>query len=144
MVIDFSSFHDFPREVEKLLDDVARFHDAGYRHSAYPEINIAEDDQNYYVEIRIPGVDPKELDLTLTDKSLVIRGERPAAEGRYLRNERGSGSFQRILSLNVPVDRDKVRASGADGIMQVVLPKADSVRPRKITITAQDSKAIEV
>lgn len=144
MVIDFSSLYDFPREMEKFFDDVARMRDSGYRRGGFPALNIAEDDHNYYVEISAPGIDPKELELTLTEKSLVIKGERGVQEGRYLRNERGTGTFQRIVSLNVPVERDKVHAHGTDGIMRVVLPKAESVKPRKISITHHDAKAIDV
>lgn len=144
MVIDFSSLYDFPKEVERFFDDVARFRRGGMGGVGFPLLNIAEDEGNYYVEISAPGVDPKEVELTLTDKSLVIKGERKAGEGRFLRQERLAGTFQRVLSLNVPVERDKVIASGADGILRVVLPKAESVKPRKISITAADNRAIEV
>ncbi|UZP67334.1 Hsp20/alpha crystallin family protein [Desulfovibrio mangrovi] len=144
MVIDFSSFYDFPREVERFFDDVARFRRVGTGGATYPLLNIAEDEENYYVEILAPGVDPKEVELTLTERSLVIKCVRNAAEGRYLRQECPAGTFQRVVSLNVPVERDKVMASGADGILKVVLPKAEGVKPRKISITAADSKAIDV
>ncbi|GFM36634.1 Hsp20/alpha crystallin family protein [Desulfovibrio psychrotolerans] len=147
MVIDFSTLYDFPKEMEKLFDDVARFQGTGglgFRRPAYPLINIAEDDHNYYVEISVPGIPPKDVELTMTDRSLVIKGERKGTEGRYLRRERGMGSFQRIITLNVPVDRDKVTAAGSDGVMRVTLPKADSVKPRRITVTGAESKAIDV
>jgi len=74
------------------------------------------------------------VELTLTDKNLIIKGERPTEQGTYFRQERPAGFFQRVVGLNVPVDRDKVRATLTDGVLTVVLPKAASSTPRKISI----------
>ena len=97
-------------------------------------MNIQENDGAYVVDINIPGVPAEGLDLTLTARNLIIRGERTSPEGRYFRQERMAGVFQRVLSLNVPVERDKVTAKSENGIVRVVLPKAREARPRKISI----------
>lgn len=133
MVIDFSTFYDPTKGLERLFDDMARF-GAIMRHSSRPQVNIQETDDSYIVDITVPGVNPDEIELTLTARNLVIRGERTAPEGRYFRQERMTGSFQRLISLNVPVDREKVTAKAVDGILRITLPKAGSAKPRKISI----------
>jgi HSP20 family protein len=136
MVIDLSTFYDLPREMARLMDETARPSAMSQRRVSYPLLNIAEDDDNYYVDVDIPGVAPDRLELILTDRSLTISGERTPAKGRYYRQERLTGSFQRIVSLGSPVDKDKVTARFENGILRVGLPKAEAVKPRKISIEA--------
>lgn len=136
MVIDFNSLYDGPGELERLIDGMLRGTPFNARRTPYPMVNIAENDQGYTVDVCIPGVAPEDIDLTITARNLIIKGERKSPEGRYFRQERGAGSFQRALSLNVPVDRDKVSAKSENGILRVTLPKAEAVTPRKISITS--------
>lgn len=133
MVIDFSTFYDTTKGVEQLFEDMARF-GMTMRQGPRPQVNIQEADESYVVDITVPGVRPEDIELTLTARNLVIRGERTAPEGRYFRQERMTGAFQRLLNLNVPVDREKVTAKAVDGILRITLPKANAVKPRKITI----------
>jgi HSP20 family protein len=102
----------------------------------YPPVNIAESDEGYIVDVCVPGMEPNDLELTITARNLIVKGERKFADGRYFRQERGAGSFQRVLSLNVPVDRDKVTAKSENGILRVILPKVEAERQRKISITS--------
>jgi HSP20 family protein len=134
MVIDFSPFYDLPRDIGRLFDTFTEPVPISRRRASYPLINVAEDEDNFYVDAKIPGVTMDDIDLTLTENDLVIKGERKSAEGSYFRQERGLGAFQRVLGLNAPVDRDKAKASFKDGILSVVLPKAESVKPKKIAI----------
>lgn len=134
MVIDFSSFYDAPRQFDRLLEEISRPYSLSQRRMAYPPLNIREDTENIYVSAEIPGVGMDALELTITDKSLVIRGERKGEQGVYYRQERPVGAFQRVVSLGVPVNRDSITASLADGILEVVLPKAEEVKPKKISI----------
>jgi HSP20 family protein len=134
MVIDFSSLYAGPSELERFFEDMLRKSPFHTRHLAYPQVNIAENDDGYIVDVCMPGVPPEEVELELTARNLIIRAERKAPEGRYFRQERSSGVFQRALSLNAPVDRDKVAAKSNNGILRVTLPKAEAVKPRKINI----------
>ncbi len=133
MVIDFNSFYDMPKEVDRLFD---MFRNANMvpRRAVYPLINVTEDEESYIVDACLPGVATEDVELTLTARSLVIKGERKSPEGRYYRQERLAGSFQRIITLNVPVDRDKVTAKSMNGILRVTLPKAEEIKPRRISI----------
>jgi len=138
MVIDFSTFYDLPREIARIMDEASRPLLISQRRSAYPLVNLAEDQDSYFVDLEMPGVDAGKVELTLTERNLTVQGERPAQAGRFYRQERGAGSFQRIITLGAPVDKDKVTARYADGILRITLPKAEAVKPRKISISAQD------
>lgn len=135
MVIDFNSLYDGAGELERLIEGMLRTSPLHARRMPYPLVNIAEDDEGYTVDVCIPGVAPEDIELTITARNLIIKGERKSPEGRYFRQERGAGSFQRALSLNVPVDRDGVSAKSENGMLRVNLPKAEAVKPRKISIT---------
>ena len=82
-------------------------------------------------------MDIDDLEITLTEGSLVIKGNRKADNGSYYRQERPVGVFQRIINLNVPIDADKVKARMKNGLLEIVLPKADEAKPKKISIEAE-------
>lgn len=133
MVIDFNSLYDMPKEMDRIFE-MFRNSNVMQRRYAFPLINVFEDENNYVVDACMPGVAAEDVDLTLAARSLVIKGERKSPEGRYFRQERMAGSFQRIITLNVPVARDKVTAKSVDGILRVTLPKEEEVKPRRISI----------
>jgi HSP20 family protein len=133
MVLDFNTLY-YPGRFERLFEDFFKPQYGEGRRLAFPPLNVSEDEGNYYVRSEIPGLSMDAVELTLTEKSLVIRGERPTEQGKYYRQERPAGFFQRVVALNVPVDRDKVRATLADGVLTVVLPKSEGSIPRKISI----------
>lgn len=134
MVIDFSTFYDFPRQFDRLIEEFTRPYALSERRLAYPPLNITEDDQNLYVSAEIPGVSMEELELSLTDKSLVIKGERKGEQGKYFRQERPVGAFQRVVTLGIPVNREGIKAKLASGILEITLPKAEEAQPKKISI----------
>ncbi len=133
MVIDFNSFYDMPKDMDRIFE-MFRNSSMLQRRSLYPLINVYENDDSYIVDACMPGVAAQSVELTLNARSLVIRGERKPPEGRYFRQERTGGSFQRIISLNAPVARDRVTAKSANGILRVTLPKTEDVKPRRISI----------
>ncbi len=134
MVIDFSTYYDFPSQIGRIFEEVRKPLHFTHRRMSYPPINISEDESNIYVVSEIPGVEIKDIDLTLTDGSLVIKGERKSEVGKYFRQERATGHFQRIITLNVPVNQDKVSATMKNGILSIVLAKAEEAQPKKIDI----------
>ena len=134
MVIDFSSFYDLPRQMDRLMAEFMRPYGPVSRGMAYPPLNVCEDEDAIIVAAEIPGVDMSELDLSLTNKSLIIKGERKVEQGKYYRQERPTGAFQRIVTLGVPVDHEKIKASLVNGVLTVTLPKSEGVKPRKISI----------
>ncbi len=134
MVLDFNSLYNFPGRFERLFEDFFKPQFSDGRRMAYPPLNLSEDETAYYVRSELPGLPLDALELTLTDKSLVIKGERPTEQGKYYRQERPAGFFQRVVGLNVPVNRDAVKATLVDGVLTVTLPKCSECIPRKISI----------
>jgi HSP20 family protein len=133
MVIDFSSFYDFPRQMDRLFQDLASPY-ALSRPEGYPPVNLSEDESRLYVRAEIPGVDLSDVELTLNARSLVIKGERKVEKGKYYRQERPTGVFQRIVGLGVPVEAEGVQATLANGVLEVLLPKAKGESSRSIEV----------
>jgi len=134
MVIDFNTFYNLPSRFDRVFEEFLRSPMGNDRRLAYPPLNLSNDDENIYVRAEVPGVPIEDVDLTLTDKTLVLKGERKAPQGKYFRQERSSGVFHRVVNIGVPVDRDKVTASMKDGVLTVVLPKSEETKPRTISI----------
>ncbi|MHC1712113.1 MAG: Hsp20/alpha crystallin family protein [Solidesulfovibrio sp.] len=136
MVIDLSPFYGASTPFDRLFESLWPSMAISQRSLAYPPINVGEDDDNLYVRCEIPGMEIADIDLTLTDSSLVIKGERQAVKGKYYRQERPTGVFQRVVNIQAAVARDKVTASMRDGLLEVTLPKSDESKAKKITIEA--------
>lgn len=103
----------------------------------FPMVNFSEDEGNVYVEALVPGVDPKDIDLSVLRNTLTISGERkPLADVRGIvhRSELGSGKFTRTLELPVDIDPNNITAQCKNGIMQVTIAKAEHAKPKKVDI----------
>lgn len=103
-----------------------------------PLLNVWEDEQAVYVDTDLPGVDPARLEVTVTEgNQLAIQGERAAPEIKgavWVRQERPSGQFNRIIVLPALVDADKVEAKYEQGVLRLTLPKHEAAKPRKIQV----------
>lgn len=107
------------------------------RGAAFPHMNFFEKENAFIVEVDLPGLTMKDIELFVQDNDLTIQGERKlaCAEGvTYHRQERVVGEFRRVISLPTDVDADKVEAHLRDGVLTVRLPKAAAVLPRKIEV----------
>jgi HSP20 family protein len=104
-----------------------------------PAVDIKEEDERFVLKADIPGVDPKNIQITMDDGVLTIKGERKheseeKANG-YTRVERSYGTFYRRFSLPDTADAERVTAKGKDGVLEVVIPKHEKVQPRRITVS---------
>lgn len=103
-----------------------------------PAVDIKEEADRFLITADLPGVDPKDIEITMDNGILTIKGERQSEvrdekEG-YKRVERVSGTFYRRFSLPDTADAERIEAKGKDGVLQVVLPKHEKVQPRKIEV----------
>ena len=91
----------------------------------------------------VPGLKPEDLDMTLEGDTLTIRGEiKPRQQNQnYLLRERLTGRFERVLTISTPIEANKVEATFEDGVLQLVLPKAEAVKPKQIKVNAVKSLA---
>ena len=145
------AFWDPLRELEQLRREMDRISESvvpsrpwtvgflpGRGARQYPRLNVAETAEGYVAEALAPGIDPQTLDLNVKENVLTIAGEKSAPEGvkaeAVHRSERSAGRFVRTLELPAEIDADKVKASYSDGILRVVLPKAEQTEPRRIDV----------
>ena len=143
-------------DVFKELDNLRKEIDAAFRGAGFnrpfgptapspvttrrfPLVNFGEDEGHVYIEALVPGVDPKDIDLSLLGSTVTISGERRPfveKEGQIVhRSELGYGRFSRTVDLPVDIDPNNVTAQCKDGIMTITLAKAEHARPRKIDIS---------
>jgi HSP20 family protein len=107
-----------------------------------PAVDFVEKDDVYELTAELPGIDPKEIDVTLSNGILTLKGEKNESEerkdGDYYLSERRYGSFQRNIRLPEAVDADKIGASFANGLLKVTVPKMPNAQKnnRKIAIKA--------
>jgi HSP20 family protein len=105
-----------------------------------PALDISERKDAYVVTVELPGVKADDLDITLEDGLLTIQGERQftseSSEQQYHRVERRYGAFRRSITLPAQVKADAIEASFEDGVLEVVVPKAEEAKPKKITVRA--------
>jgi HSP20 family protein len=103
-----------------------------------PPIELHEDKDHYSVELELPGMKKEDFHLSLEEGVLHISGERKQEreikEGEIFRSERVYGSFERSLAFPIAVKPDAVTASYKDGILRIVLPKAEEAKPKKIEV----------
>jgi HSP20 family protein len=127
--------------IDRLIDDL--FSD--FRLSAptfsgtrfFPAVNSWEDEKSYHVELELPGFDKKDLEISVHGNVLEISGERSEEKDEnttWHRRERYVGRFSRKLRFPAGADHSKVEAHYENGILTVVLPKAETAMPRKIQV----------
>jgi HSP20 family protein len=124
--------------VDQLLDSVFReFPAFGASARPFPSMNAWEDTANLYVEAELPGFRIDDLEITFSGNELTISGTRAETKpegAAFFRRERPSGAFSRTLRVSTEIDGSKVSATLANGVLTVVLPKAEAVKPRKIDV----------
>jgi HSP20 family protein len=98
-------------------------------------ISVWEDDDRVYVEAELPGVSREDVELTVHNGTLQIKGERkPAEDRKYLYNSRSFGRFELFVNLPESAGADDVQAAFADGLLRLTLTKKAEAKPRRIEI----------
>jgi HSP20 family protein len=108
-------------------------------------LDVKEEGDNIVVQASMPGVDSKDVDVTIENDVLTIKGhtnmEEEHKEGNFLMRERRTGSFHRSLRLPDTVDTDKAQPYYENGVLTVTLPKAEAKKAKKLTVATD--KALE-
>lgn len=133
----FAELERMKRQMDRLMEGMTGSYqrpDAG----VFPLINLTETKDSYYVRAELPGVAAGDLDIQATLNSLSISGERkiPAEnkDARWHRREREAGTFSRMIAMPSEIDPNRVDASLVNGILTVVVPKAEIAKPRQIAV----------
>jgi HSP20 family protein len=115
----------------------------GATSAAYPALNVWEDESAFTLEAEVPGLKAENLELEVLGSEVTLRGERTfeTQEGWTChRQERPQGKFVRTIKLGAPINADKVQAALKHGVLTVTLPKAESIKPRKIEVHRLEKK----
>ncbi|MCP4602973.1 MAG: Hsp20/alpha crystallin family protein [Proteobacteria bacterium] len=124
------------REMNRVFSGTAH----GTRAGVYPPLNVYDDGESFVVRAEIPGIDPNDIEVHATANALTLKGERKREESddksSFHRREREHGGFSRSLNLAQPINPDKIQANYKLGVLEVILPKTDEAKPRKIGISA--------
>lgn len=134
------------REMNRIFDDFARGFDmpalsGGWWNNwsgGWPHVEVSETADDVKVVAELPGLDPKDVEVTLHDGVLTLRGEKKAESQGALYSERWQGQFQRSLQLGPDVDPEKVYAAFKNGVLTITVPKRPEAQrqTKRIPITA--------
>ncbi len=135
----FTEFRRLEQEMDELFGGSTPW-TGGIRSlppGTFPAINVGGTDESVTVYLFAPGIDPKQLDISIQQNMLTVSGRREAQaqpEATYYRRERFNGEFRRVISLPEDVDPDKVEATYRDGIVQISVRRREATRPRQIQV----------
>lgn len=103
-----------------------------------PAIDVYERDAELIVKAELPGIKAEDVEVTVEDDTLSIKGERKQTEEvkeeHYYRVERRYGSFERLIPLSTTVSKDAIKATFKDGVLEVSLPKAEEAKAKRVKI----------
>ena len=136
----FNLLNQLQREMNRLFES-SRMGDEETGHLLAdwaPAVDIKEEPNQFVIHADLPGIEVKDIDITLESGVLTLRGQRALepteAAKTYRRVERVRGTFLRRFSLPEAVDAEKVAAKCKDGVLEVIVPKRASAQPRRISI----------
>ena len=106
-----------------------------------PALDVFETQEKFVITMELPGVSPDDVDISVEDSTLMVRGERKfyseQQEESFLRIERRFGEFTRSLTLPSTADAESIQASFDQGVLTIEVPKREEAKPRKISIKAK-------
>jgi HSP20 family protein len=123
-----------------LMDRLAARHAGHYTQEAdwTPSVDIKEEAERFVIHADIPGVDPKDIEISMEDGTLSLSGERKSEtrdeSNGWARVERKSGRFLRRFTLPEGTDAENISAQGSHGVLEITIPKIAKVAPRKIQV----------
>jgi HSP20 family protein len=135
----FRSLSSLQGEVNRLFDEFWGHRRGGeIEEFITPAVDVEESDKEISVKAEIPGIDPQEIEVSISGNNLIIKGERKQEREEKKKNyhvrECSYGSFYRSIPLPVEVETDQVSADYKKGILHITLPKSQKVLPKQIKI----------
>ena len=138
------------RDFERMRKEMDRFWDSfvpaalkrtDYSGEWFPPFDVSETKNEIVVKAEVPEMDPKDIDISLSNGALTIKGEkkqeREEKEEDYHLVERNYGSFIRSIMLPPEVKQDKINASYKNGVLKVVLPKSEEAKKKEVKIKVE-------
>lgn len=137
------SLWDFMSDVERAFDDIWRSPRPGLATARMPEsflpsVDMQESKDMFLVSVDLPGVDQKDIRIDVQDGRLTVSGERTrqseTEEGLFRRFEKSYGKFERSFQLPQNVNEEKIQARHENGVLEILIPKAEVAKPKSIAI----------
>lgn len=128
-------------EMNRYFDDFFGENRRGLAEGAWlPAVDVSETESQLVVRAELPGMSQDEIEINLQENVLTLKGEKKQEikeeKENYHRIERSYGSFSRSLTLSSGVTADNINATFKDGVLEIVLPKTEEAKPKKIAITS--------
>jgi HSP20 family protein len=125
--------------MNRLLADLPSSQRVGMA-SGYPAMNVWTNEDGVVITAELPGLNPDDIDISVVTDTLTLSGKRErdecGSDARFHRRERACGTFKRTFQLPFQVEAGEVKATFEKGVLEIVLPRAEADKPRKITIKA--------
>lgn len=127
-LVGTDAFTNLHREMNRMFDDFARSFGVGMpatfgASATWPHIEVSEDDEAMKVVADLPGLEEKDIDISLSNGVLTLKGEKKSETNGPTYSERWQGRFQRSVQLGADVDPEKVSAGFKNGVLTITLPK---------------------
>jgi HSP20 family protein len=125
------------RRMDRVLDAFSGGGGLPAISGVFPPIKVREENGTIHVEAEVPGIRAEDIDISVTGRTLTLKGERKPEEASgasFHRRERGYGSFHKAVTLPEDVNAEAIEAECKDGVLKIVLPKAEHAKPRKIAV----------
>ena len=136
------------REIQTMRSLMDRFFDEPFLNASqlwsqrgenFPlPLDLLEEEGQYVVKASLPGINPEDVEITLSDNILTIKGESKGEsennQSNYHVRERHFGSFMRQITLPMPVNSEQVEATHENGVLTLHLPKSEAVKPKRISV----------
>ena len=134
----FQELDAMRRQFNRLVNILAPAPQRSVGAGVFPQLNLTEDADKFFLRAELPGVKTDALDIQATGKTISISGERKIPDensnARYHRREREAGKFSRIMAMPSDIDADRIEAKLENGILTVMVPKAEAAKPRQIKV----------
>lgn len=130
----------FHNEFNRMLSNFNRMQDESAGSAWSPAIDIREEPTRFVVSADLPGIDPKDIEVTMDQGVLTISGKRQSEsteeKNGYLRTERSRGEFFRRLQLPATADGEHVTAKSDKGVLEITIPKREAAKAKRVEIKA--------
>jgi len=144
----FREFSTLQDRMNRLFRDSYGDHEEALTTSSFaPPVDVYEDEHNVTLNIEVPGIDEKDIDVRVENNVLTVHGERKfekeQKEENFRRVERQYGSFTRSFTLPNTVDTENIQASYSKGILKIQLAKKAEAKPKQIKVNVSGEKSLE-
>jgi HSP20 family protein len=133
------------REIDRLFNEFAQGMGPNGQQNLVPSIEVSETDKAIEVSAEMPGLERKDVEISIEDDTLAIRGEKKIEENRKDKNvqhsERTYGVFLRVLQLPPGIDPSSVQATMSNGVLKITIPKPARAEPKKIEVKEETKQA---